>query len=46
MKFRIEDVIFEKIMELIRNERTIKKAILFGSRARGDYKKIRILTLQ
>ncbi|WP_039764089.1 MULTISPECIES: nucleotidyltransferase family protein [unclassified Caldicellulosiruptor] len=38
MKFGIEDVIFEKIMELIRSERTIKKAILFGSRARGDYK--------
>ena len=38
MKFGIEDVIFEKIIELIRSERTIKKAILFGSRARGDYK--------
>ncbi|ADQ40627.1 DNA polymerase beta domain protein region [Caldicellulosiruptor acetigenus I77R1B] len=38
MKFGIEDTIFEKIIELIRNEKSIKKAILFGSRARGDYK--------
>lgn len=38
MKFGIEDIIFEKIIEFIRNEKLIKKVILFGLRVRGDYK--------
>ncbi|WAM33105.1 nucleotidyltransferase family protein [Caldicellulosiruptor morganii] len=39
MKFGIEEVIFDRIINLIRNEKSIKKAILFGSRARGDFTK-------
>ena len=39
MRFGLEENLLEEILKIIRNHKCVKRAILYGSRARGDYKK-------
>jgi len=38
-KFGIEEEILDKIVEIFKKYKQVKKACIFGSRARGDYKR-------
>ncbi|WAM34957.1 nucleotidyltransferase domain-containing protein [Caldicellulosiruptor morganii] len=38
-KFGIEEEILDKIVEIFKKYRQVRKACVFGSRARGDYKR-------
>ncbi|WAM31127.1 nucleotidyltransferase domain-containing protein [Caldicellulosiruptor naganoensis] len=38
-KFGIEEEILDKIIEIFKKYKQVKKACIFGSRARGDFKK-------
>lgn len=38
-KFGLENKIIEDIIEIFKGYREVTKAVIFGSRARGDYKK-------
>ncbi|AZT91008.1 nucleotidyltransferase domain-containing protein [Caldicellulosiruptor changbaiensis] len=38
-KFGIEEEILDKIIEILKKYKQVKKACIFGSRARGDHKK-------
>ena len=39
MRFGLEEDLLEEILKIIRNHKCVKKVILYGSRARGDYRK-------
>lgn len=38
MRFGLEDRLIEKIVSAISKCRTVQKAVIFGSRARGDFR--------
>lgn len=38
MRFGLNDSILEKLVKVMEKSKTVKKAVIFGSRARGDYK--------
>lgn len=38
MKFGLEELLLDKIVSIIGSNEKIKKSVIFGSRARGDYK--------
>lgn len=38
-KFGIEEEVLEKIIEVLKKYKQVRKACIFGSRARGDYKR-------
>ena len=39
MKFGLEENLLEEILKVIQNHKCVKRVILYGSRARGDYRK-------
>jgi predicted nucleotidyltransferase len=38
MRFGLSISTLEKLVEVMKRSKTVKKAVIFGSRARGDYK--------
>ena len=38
MRFGLEDKIIEKVISVISKYQTVQRALIFGSRARGDFK--------